>query len=91
MSPDALQVHLKDLLHKGMPGRGSEERAADGSPSVSSLVSVWLISQVAHAVGKPKLVNLAKVKNKEDLKSLGGAAKLVRKGLDALRPVRVAS
>lgn len=91
MGLEALQVHLEDLLHKGMPGRGSEERAADGSPAVSSLVSVWLISQVAHAVGKPKLVNLAKVENKEELKSLRGAAKLAREGLDALRPVRVAS
>lgn len=59
------------------------ERADDGSPRVPSLVSVWLISQVGNAVGRPKLVNLSKVR-REDLRSLGGVARVVH---CALHPV----
>lgn len=90
MSLDALQAYLEDLLPEAMPGRGLEDRAADGSPCVPSLVAVLLISRVSHAAGKPKLVNLANVKNKDDLRSVRGVAKLLHGGLDELRSVKVA-
>ena len=90
MSLDALQAYLEDLLPKAMPGRGSEDRAADGSPCVPSLVAVCLISMVEHAAGKRKLVSLANVQNKDDLKSVRGVVKLLHGGLDELRSVKVA-
>ena len=86
-----LQDHLGTLLRQGMPGRDFTDRAEDGSPSVPSLVSVWLISQIGHAVGQPRLVNLARVSDKTDLTSLAGVARLTSKALDALRTVSAAS
>jgi len=50
--------------------------AGDGSPKIPSLVAVWLISQVAAAVGIPKLVDIGKVR-RESLRSLAGVAQLL--------------
>ena len=55
MDSDALEGHLQQLLRLGRPGQQFEECAEDGSPRVPSLVSVWLISQVGHAVGRQKV------------------------------------
>src|SRR4051812_26568571 len=71
-----LEQDLTDLLSGAQPTRTLSELAADGSPRVPSLVSMWLISQVGNAVGRPKLVNLSKVR-REELRSIGGVARLV--------------
>jgi hypothetical protein len=91
MPLEALQDHLGAILRQGMPSRGLNDRAADGSPSVPSIVSVWLISQIGDAVAQPKLVNLAKVSDKTELTSLAGVARLTSRALDALRTVTAAS
>ena len=91
MPLDTLRDHLGALLRQAMPGRDFTDRAEDGSPRVPSLVSVWLISQIGHAVGRPKLVNLAKVSNKTDLTSLAGVARLTGKALETLHTVSAAS
>lgn len=91
MPLEALQDHLGTILRQGMPSRDLNDRADDGSPSVPSLVSVWLISQIGDAVGQPKLVNLAKVSDKTELTSLAGVARLTSNALDALCTVMAAS
>ena len=91
MDANALQTHLQQRLQGAIPGRHAGERAEDGSPSVSSLESVWVISQIGHAVGQPRLVKLSEVDNKADLSSLRGLTRVVGKALDALRPARMAS
>lgn len=75
-----LQRDLTELLRAARPTCVLTEVAADGSPQVASLVSVWLLSQVGNAVGRPKLVNLSKVR-REELRSIGGVARLVHRTL----------
>ena len=75
-----LEQDLTGVLRLAQPTRGLSELAADGSPRVPSLVSVWLISQVGNAVGRPKLINLSKVR-REELRSIGGVARLVHRTL----------
>ena len=91
MDSDALEGHLQQRLRRGRPGQQFEERAEDGSPRIPSLVSVWLISQVGHAVGRQKVVNLSKVKNNKDLRSLAGVARLLGEALAELQPAQEAS
>ena len=79
-SATELERDLTDLLLLAQPNRTFTELASDGSPRVPSLVSVWLISQVGNAVGRPKLVNLSKVR-REELRSIGGVAQLVHRTL----------
>lgn len=75
-----LAEDLTGLLRVAQPTRGLTDLAADGSPRVPSLVSVWLISQVGHAVGRAKLVNLSKVR-REELRSIGGVTRLIHRTL----------
>lgn len=75
-----LERDLTDLLRTGHPACSLTELAADGTPCVPSLVSVWLLSQVGDAVGRPKLVTLSKVRP-EDLRSIGGVARLIHRTL----------
>lgn len=82
-SVSELEADLGSLLRSAQPSCPLQEKAPDGSPRVPSLISVWLISQVGKAVGRPKLVNLSKVR-RDDLRSLGGVARVVHR---ALHPV----
>lgn len=50
---------------------------ADGTPAIPSLIAVWLITQAGKAVGVQKPVKLSKVTNKQDLRSVGGVARLL--------------
>lgn len=75
-----LERDLTAVLRKAQPTRMFGELAADGSPRVPSLVAVWLISQVGNAVGRPKLLNLSKVR-REELRSIAGVARLVHRTL----------
>ena len=91
MDSDALAGHLQQRLRRGRPGQQFDERAEDGSPRIPSLVSVWLISQLGHAVGRQKVVNLSKVKNNKDLRSLAGVARLLGEALAELQLAQEAS
>lgn len=75
-----LERDLTELLRAARPACGLTEVAPDGSLKVASLVSVWLLSQVGNAVGRPKFVNLSKVR-REELRSIGGVARLVHRTL----------
>lgn len=80
-----IERDLTELLRAARPKSLRTEVAADGSPKVASLVSVWLLSQVGNVVGRPKLVNLSKVR-REELRSIRGVARLVHR---TLHPVSV--
>lgn len=57
------------------------ELAADGTVAIKSLVAVCLLGSVGAAVGKPSLIDLRRV-NPEELRSVGGVARLLRAALD---------
>jgi hypothetical protein len=82
-----LEQDLSDLLRATRPTCLTTEIAPDGSPRVPSLVSVWLLSMVGKAVGKPRLVNLSKVR-REELRSIGGVARLVHRTLHQASAVK---
>ncbi len=86
-SATELERDLTELLRATRPTCVTTEAAADGTPKVASLVSVWLLSQVGKAVGKPKLVNLSKVR-REELRSIGGVARLVHRTLNPAQVVK---
>jgi hypothetical protein len=77
-SVEQLQVDLARVLRAAQPNRQLVERAEDGSPKIPSLIAVFLLSQVGAAVGRPKLVNLSRVR-REDMRSIGGVARLVHR------------
>lgn len=79
-SVEQLQGDLARVLQAAQPNRQLVERADDGSPKVPSLIAVFLLSQVGAAVGRPKLVNLSRVR-REDMRSIGGVARLVHRTL----------
>jgi hypothetical protein len=78
-----LQEDLTRILRVLQPKRDLSELAPDGTPKIPSLIGVFLLSQVGAAVGRPKLVNLSRVR-REDMRSMGGIARLA---YQALHPV----
>lgn len=58
--------------------------APDGSIAIKSLIAVCLIATVGKAFGRPRLVNLTQVP-RNDLRSIGGVARLIRTALDQRR------
>jgi hypothetical protein len=77
---DQLQSDLTRLLRAAQPNRQLTDMADDGSAKIPSLVAVFLINQVGASVSRPKLVDLSRVR-REDLRSLGGVARLVHRTL----------
>jgi hypothetical protein len=77
---EQLQEDLIRVLRAAQPNRQLSELADDGSPKIPSLVAVFLLSQVGKAVGRPRLVDLSRVRRK-DMRSLGGVARLVYRTL----------
>lgn len=83
-SEGEIRGYLEQILGEaGAPSCSLQELAGDGSPSISSMVAVWLISQVGSTVGKPKLVNLASTQG-PDLRSMAGLARVLRGALDTV-------
>ena len=79
-----IQGYLERMLGEAAaPSCSLQELAGDGSPSISSMVAVWLFSQVGSIVDKPKLVNLASIQG-ADLRSMAGVARVLRGALDAV-------
>jgi len=85
-----LQEDLARVMRTVHPGRDLAELAADGSPKIPSIIGVFLLSQVGAAVGRPKLVDLTKVR-REDMRSLGGIARLAHRALHAVPAGSLAS
>lgn len=79
-SEDQLMADLIGALRTAQPTRRLVDVAGDGSPRVPSLVAVWLISQVAAVVGRPRIVDVGKV-HREDLRSVRGVARLLHAAL----------
>jgi hypothetical protein len=77
---EQLQEDLTRVLRAAQPNCQLSELADDGSPKIPSLVAVFLLSQVGKAVGRPRLVDLSRVRRK-DMRSLGGVARLVYRTL----------
>jgi hypothetical protein len=65
----------------------AEPLHADESMLIDSQLAVFALARIGDIVGRPKLVNLAKV-DTDDLHSIAGVARLVR---DALGPIIPAS
>ena len=72
-----LERDLEDTIRRGKaaivlsPGD-------DGTPAISSMIAVWVLTQVGKAVGTNRSpVKLSKVENPEDLRSIGGVARLL--------------
>jgi hypothetical protein len=87
---DQLQSDLTRLLRGAQPNRQLTDVADDGSPKIPSLVAVFLVNQVGASVDRPKLVDLSRVR-REDLRSLGGVARLVHRTLHPVPAGPVAS
>lgn len=87
---EQLQEDLTRVLRAAQPNRQLSEIADDGSPKIPSLVAVFLLSQVGKAIGRPKLVDLSQV-CREDMRSLGGVARLVHRTLHPVPAGSVAS
>lgn len=79
-SVDELEADLEATLHHGKSSLVLSP-ASDGTPAISSLIAVWLLSQVGKAIGKAKPVNLSQVVDREDLRSVGGVARLLHEVL----------
>jgi len=79
-SEEQMVADLINALRTGQPMRRLVDVAGDGSPKIPSLVAVWLLSQVGAVVGRPKIVDVGKVR-REDLRSVRGVARLVHAAL----------
>lgn len=63
--------------------------AADGSAGIPSLIAAWLLTEVGKDIGLAKSpVNLAAVKDRNDLRSVAGVARLLHR---EFHPVRQAA
>lgn len=80
MSVTQIEQELTGLLVSAQLGRTLPETALNTSPEVSSLVALWLISQVGEAVGKSKLIKLSDV-DRLDLRSVSGVSRVVHEAL----------
>ena len=78
-----LAIMLGQLQNRTPAEVAAAERAPDGTIAVKSMIAVCLIGTVGKAFGKPRLVNLGRVR-REELKSIGGIARLIRTALDQL-------
>lgn len=71
-----LTVDLEDTLRRGK-GSVPLSPAGDGTPAVPSLIAVWLLSEAGKALGIMRPVNLSTVTDRDDLRSVGGVARLL--------------
>ncbi len=78
-----LEVDLEDAVRRGKASVALSP-GADGTPAIPSLIAVWLLSRVGKALEIRKPVDLSKVDNPADLRSIGGVARLLH---EVLHPV----
>src|ERR1700722_17165785 len=75
-SVSELEIDLADTLRRGKVSL-SPSLTGDGTPAIPSLIAVWLLSEVGKALGTKRPVNLSRVINRDDLRSVGGVARLL--------------
>lgn len=75
-SLDQLTGDLEQALRIGRSGLTTSP-AADGTPAIPSLLAVWLLNEVGKAIGVKRPVSLSSVTNKQELRSVGGVARLL--------------
>lgn len=75
-SLDQLTHDLEQALRMGRSGL-IVTAATDGTPAIPSLIAVWLLNEVGKAIGVKRPVSLSTVINKQDLRSVGGVARLL--------------
>lgn len=80
LSVEGLEHDLEQVLRSGRPGLELTS-AADGTPGIPSLIAVWLINEVGKAIGVQKPVNLSRVSDRDELRSVGGVARLLHRTL----------
>jgi hypothetical protein len=75
----SLEQLIGDLEQALLIGRSglTTTAAADGTPAIPSLLAVWLLNEVGKAIGVKRPVVLSSVANKEELRSVGGVARLL--------------
>lgn len=72
-----LERDLEDTIRRGKAAIALTP-GEDGTPAISSLIAVWVLTQVGKAIGTNKSpVKLSKVENPVDLRSIGGVARLL--------------
>ena len=79
----ALERHIGDLLDVLRHGEGAVEELElheDGSTCVSSMIAVYLLSELANSVGRERITQLSTAP-RQDLESLQGLARLVSRCL----------
>ena len=78
-----LEADLEDTIRRGKAAIPLTP-AADGTPGISSLIAVWVLTEVGKELGTNKSpVKLSTVQNPEALRSIGGVARLLH---DVLHP-----
>jgi hypothetical protein len=75
-----LEVDLEDTLRQCKASLPASP-AGDGTRAIPSLIAVWLLSQVGKAIATKRPVNLSKVADLNDLRSVGGVARLLHHAL----------
>ncbi len=75
-----LEIDLEDTLRRGKASLPAAP-AGDGTRAIPSLIAVWLLSQVGKAIGTRRPVNLSKVTDRNDLRSVGGVARLLHQAM----------
>lgn len=75
-SIEQLTGDLEQALRVGRSGL-TTTAAADGTPAIPSLLAVWLLNEVGKAIGVKRPVILSSVTNKQELRSVGGVARLL--------------
>lgn len=85
-----LERDLEETLRRGMSALELAP-AGDGTPEIASLVAVWLLSEVEKAIGEKRPVDLSKVPDSQQLRSVGGVARLLHAAFHPVPSTALAS
>ena len=92
MDPAALSAEILRIL-ASVQGRPADDvardpLAEDGTVALDSMTAVFLIATIGKALGRPRLVNLARV-DRDSLRSAGGLGRMAYDAIRAVPSVRV--
>lgn len=92
MDPAALSAEILRIL-ASVQGRPADEvardpLAEDGTIALDSMTAVFLIATIGKALGRQRLVNLAKV-DRDSLRSAGGLGRMAYEAIRSAPSVRV--
>lgn len=80
-----LEADLEDTIRRGKAAIALNP-GADGTPTIPSMIAVWVLTQVGKAIGTNKSPVRFPVANPEDLRSIRGVARLLH---EVLHPASV--